>query len=276
MKTFEEQCVTLRKKGCSIIEIMKVTGRAKSSVYTHIKNIPLSDERIQQYKAASGKRIRKFALARKGKSVRSFRPFTTWSAEKVLLISHLLFDGEIARVRCVYNNRSETLIERVATLMREWYDFEPNRYQNKLTGVYRISYHNVVLGAYVQKKSKELLQKIRAMPLDFKREFIRAFFDDEGCIDFRPLTNRRRIRGYQKDVRILKIINRLLKEFNIESHIEFPNEVVVAGKINLIRFEKEINFSPGIYMNGNRTNSRWKKHIEKRELLKMAINSFKT
>lgn len=276
MTSFKEQCIALRKKGYSIIEIMKATARAKSSIYTHVKDIPLSDKRIRQYKIAAGKRIRKFALARKGKSSRSFRPFSTWSADSVLLIAHFLFDGEIARVKCVYNNRSEALIERVTRLMREFYDFEPKRYQNKLTGVFRISYHNVMLGAYIQKKSVELLRRVKRMPLALKREFVRAFFDDEGCIDYRPKENRRAIRGYQKDVRILRIIKSLLTDFAIDSRVVFPNEVVIVGKENLMRFEREINFSSGIYVNGNRSNSRWKKHVEKRELLKQAIKSFKS
>lgn len=276
MNAFAQQCIALRKKDYSIVEIMKATGRAKTSIYTHIKNIPLSDRRVAQYKIASGKRIRKFALARKGKSVRSFRSFSAWSSDSVLLIAHFLFDGEIARVRCAYNNRSEALIERVEKLMRNWYDFEPSRYQNPLTGVYRISYHNVVLGDYIKKKSVELLRKVRGMSLDLKREFVRAFFDDEGCMDFRPQTNHRRIRGYQKNVRVLGIVRDLLKELGIESHIELPNEIIITGKENLIWFEREINFSPGVYINGNRSNSRWKRHIEKRDLLKQAIKSFKT
>ncbi len=114
------------------------------------------------------------------------------------------------------------------------------------------------------------------MPLDFKREFVRAFFDDEGCMDFRPKTNHRRVRGYQKEVHVLKIVRELLEEFSIDSHIEMPNEVVIVGKDNLQRFEQEINFSPGVYMNGNRSNSRWKKHMEKRVLLRRAIESFKS
>ncbi|MFA6519356.1 MAG: LAGLIDADG family homing endonuclease [Candidatus Paceibacterota bacterium] len=255
---------------------MKVTGRAKSSIHTYIKDIPLSKERMKQIRVASGNRIRKFAIARKGKSTRLFRPFEAWSADAVLLVAHLLFDGEIVRVRCVYNNRSEVLIARVARLMREWYDFEPKRYKNPLTGVYRISYHNVGLGAYIQTKSIELLRQIKRMPLDLKREFVRAFFDDEGCIDYRPEENRRSVRGYQKDVRILKIIKSLLADFGITSRIVLPNEVVIVGKENLMKFEREINFSPGVYMNGNRSNSRWKKHVEKRELLKQAIKSFKS
>lgn len=275
MNAFKEQCIALRRKGYSINEIMKATGRAKSSIRTHIKEIPLSKERMKQYREASGKWIRKFALARKGKSERSFQNFDTWSTETVLLLGHLLFDGEIAKGRCVYNNRSKALIERVEKLMHERYDFEPKWYQNQITGVWRISYHNVALSAYLNKKSKELLRGIGKMSLDLKREFIRAFFDDEGCMDFRPKKNIRRIRGYQKDVQVLKIIKDLLADFNIAANIVLPNEVVITGKEKLMKFEKEINFSPGVFMNGNRSNSRWKKHMEKRELLKQAIASFK-
>lgn len=275
MKSFRELCVELRKKDKSILEIMRITGRPKTSVYEQIKGIPLSQKRIQQRKIDAGKWIRKFAIARKGKSTRPVRSLGAWSADTVLLVAHFLFDGEITRVRCVYNNRSEALIERVVRLMSEWYDFEPKRYQNQLTGVYRISYHNVVLGTYIQKKSIELLRQIKNMSTDLKIEFIRAFFDDEGCMDFRPRTKHRRIRGYQKNVKVLKIIRTLLKELGIESHIEPPNEVVIVGKENLIKFEQGINFSQGVYINGNRSNSRWKKHIEKRELLKQAIKSFK-
>lgn len=276
METFKELCIELRKQDRSIIEIMRITGRPKTSIYAHIKGMPLSTKRIEQSRAASGKQIREFAIARKGKSARAFRPLEEWSADSVLLIAHLLFDGEIARTRCAYNNRSIILIERVERLMREWYDFEPSRYYNKMTGVSRITYNNVALGSFLNTKSRELLQEIKKMPSDLKREFVRAFFDDEGCMDYRPDENRRSIRGYQKDVRILKIIKSLLADFDIAARIVLPNEVVIVGKENLKRFEREINFSAGVYMNGNRSNSRWKKHVEKRELLKQAIASFKS
>lgn len=274
MNDFKKQCIALRKKGYSINEIMEVTGKAKGSIYGHIKDIPLSEKRMKQYREASGKWIRKFALARKGRSVRPFRPFETWSAETVLLVAHLLFDGEIAKGKCVYNNRSRALIARVEKLLRALYDFEPKRFKNEATGVWKTNYYNVALSAYLKGKSKELLRQIKGMPLDLKLEFVRAFFDDEGCMDFRP--GRKRVRGYQKDVRVLKLIKALLIDFGITARIILPNEVVIVGKENLIRFEHKINFSPGIFINGNRTNSIWKKHIEKRELLKQAIKSFKS
>jgi intein/homing endonuclease len=158
--------------------------------------------------------------------------------------------------------------------MRQVYAFEPKRYYDRTTGVIRISYYNVALGEYMGEKARELPQKIVALPKDLKREMIRAFFDDEGCMDFRPNKNIRQIRGYQKDTRVLKLIATLLFDFNIQSRIALPNEVVISGRENLIRFQKEIGFSPGVYINGNRTNSTWKKHLEKRELLGRAINSY--
>ena len=254
---------------------MKETGRPKTSIYEHIKDIPLSHARMEQYRVASGEHIRKFALARKGKSVRAFRPFRSWSPETVLLVAHLLFDGEIVRTKCVYNNRSEALIERVKMLLNQWYDFEPKRYENLMTGVHRISYHNVALAIFLHEKSQELLSRILTMPLDFKREFIRAFFDDEGCMDFR-LPGHRRVRGYQKDIRILQIIKVLLADLGIKARIQLPNEVVIIGKENLLRFEQEINFSHGVYINGKRSNSRWKKDLEKRAILRMAIESYQS
>ena len=275
MKPFKERCIELRKQDKSIIEIMRITGRAKSSIHTHIKNIPLSDKRVQQYKVAAGKRIRKFALARKGKSTRPFKRFEKWTPDTVLLVAHLIFDGEI-RHGGIYNNRSEMLIKRVEYCMRSLYDFEPTRYKNILTGVSRISYYNVELAIFLKQKANELVKSIKKMPIRLKSEFLRAFFDDEGCMDYRPQSGRRQIRGYQKDVRILKLARALLTDLNIDSRVVEPNEIVVAGKENLMRFEKEINFSHGVYMNGDRSNSRWKKHIEKRELLRQAIKSFKS
>jgi len=266
----------LRKEGHTLFEIVKIIRRPKSSVYGYIKDIPLSSTRMRSIRKASGDRIRKFALARKGKSARPFKRFGEWQTETVSLVAHLLFDGSIClNSGCTYNNRNEALISCVEECMKVVYGFEPTRYTNPLTEVSRISYYNVALADYINDKSRELLQCISHFPGNYKREFVRAFFDDEGCVDYRPEQNRRSIRGYQKDVKILRLIQSLLKNLGIESRIIRPNEVIIVGKVNLIRFEQKIGFSFGVCINGNRSNSRWKKHVEKRELLKQAIKSFK-
>ncbi len=192
----------------------------------------------------------------------------------MFLVSHLIFDGEVSRTTCSYNNQNDALITRVRHLMRRVYQFEPKQYKNSLTGVTRISYYNVALGAYMQEKSKELLSIALTLPKELKRNMVKAFFDDEGCMDFRQTRNIRQVRGYQKNVAVLKIIQKLLLEFDIPAALRAPNEIVISRKSNLEKFQKEIGFSPGVYINGNRTNSTWKKHLEKRVLLDRAINSY--
>lgn len=275
MDSFKEQCIALRRQDKSVIEIMKITGKPKTSIYQHIRDIPLSPARVQQYKTAAAARIRKYPLERKGKSIRPFSRFSHWTPDTVRLVAHLIFDGEITHGSCIYNNRSLALIRHVEKLMRFLYSFEPKQWLNQLTGVLRISYHNVALSAYMREKASNLLEEIGGLSIECKRAFLEAFFDDEGCMDFRPVTNHRRVRGYQKDVSILVLVQHLLNDFGIPARVVKPNEVIVIGKENLMKFEREINFSPGVYMNGNRSNSRWKKHIEKRELLRRAIKSFK-
>jgi hypothetical protein len=87
--------------------------------------------------------------------------------------------------------------------------------------------------------------------------------------------NKRQIRGYQNEVTVLKIVSQLLANMNIKSNLRGRNEVLISGKENLMKFRDEINFSKGVRINPNRTNSLWKKNLEKRRLLDMAIASFK-
>lgn len=276
MSSFKDTCVRLRKQNLTLNEIVKITGRPKTSVYSHIYNIPLSSEKVAIIKQQSGLRIRQFAINRKGKSHRKFKKFFRWNKESVIFTAHFIFDGEIKYGSCIYNNRNLSLLNKVSTAIKSIYEFEPILYLNKETNVYRISYHNVALSNYLKEKSIKLLENIKNLPKKLKIEFVRAFFDDEGCIDFRPKKNSRRIRGYQKNIAILNLIRSLLLDLGINSKVVEPNEVVITGKENLVKFQKEINFSVGVRLNGRRSNSIWKKSLEKRILLDKAIKSFKS
>lgn len=268
-------CIELRKKDFTLPEIVKITGLSKSTVYFHIQNLPLSKTKRLEISLANAARARHIAKKRHEISARLLRRFTKWNNSLVRLIAHLMFDGEIKHGGCIYNNRNSVLLDSVAKDMREIYPLEPRRYFNKCTGVERISYFNVPLGAYVKEKVSELLSNVNDMPLNHKREFLRAFFDDEGCIDFRPERNHRKIRGYQKRSETLHLVQKLLTHFNIESRVILPNEVNITGHANLERFQNEIGFSPGVRINGKRSNSIWKQSLEKREILRRAIESYK-
>ena len=275
MKSFKEQCVALRKKDKTLNEIVKITGRSKTSVWFHIRNISLSPQKRQEISRRTRQQALRVAASRKGKALRSYKPFKNWTPELVLLISHLMFDGEILKRKCVYHNRSHALTGRVERLMCEVYDFSPIISIDKVSGVRRVRYYNVALSHYLHNKAVELQRDIVGFSWDKQREFIRAFFDDEGCMDYRPRSNVRRVRGYQNDQTILRTIQSLLAKRDITSKLENGNEIVIIGKGNLKNFQSEINFSEGVYINPNRSNSRWKQEIEKRELLNMAIASFK-
>ena len=276
MTSFKEQCIELRKKDKTLNEIVKITGRSKTSVYFHIKDIALSSRKQKEISKNIRQQARKIAAARKGRSLRQFKPFLEWTSETVLLISHLMFDGEILKRKCVYHNRSVALTNRVQKLMLLVYNFPPIVSVDKTSEVRRVSYHNVALSNYLHDKALEIRKSISNLPLKYQREYIRAFFDDEGCMDYRPQRNIRRVRGYQKDRRVLVSIKSLLERFKIESKIREPNEIVIYGKENLLRFQQEINFSKGVRLNPRRANSIWKQPIEKRVLLDRAIKSFKT
>lgn len=274
MNVFKQQCTDLRKKDHTLPEIVRITGRSKTSIYFHIKNIPLSASKQVQIKNNTRKRAIQIAKFKKGKSLRSFKAFPNWDIDTVCLVAHLIFDGEIKQYGCAYNNRSNALISKVERKMKYIYNFSPKRYRNSDTGVIRISYYNVALANYLKERSQQLLNAILDLPKEHKREFLKAFFNDEGCIDFKPKKNSRRVRGYQKDTTILEIVQKLLRDFNIYAQIQLPNEIVISKKDNLLKFQEEINFSPGVKVNGNRSNSVWKKHIEKRSILRDAMDSY--
>lgn len=273
--SFKNSCLELRKKDYTLNEIVNATGRPKTSIYFHIKDTPLSKEKVKSIHINSGKRIRKEALKRKGKSRREFKKIERWDKKSVRLLANLLFDGQITKSSLVYHNRSKALIQIVTNNMQTYYKYKPITKMDEKTKVMRISYHNVALAKHFNKKSKELLEKIETMSLELKRIFLKAFFDDEGCIHYDRRSRKKEVRGYQHNRKILELVYNLLKKFDIESKINKNfKEITISRKKNLKKFAKEINFSLGVKINGKRTNSIWKKSLEKRNILKMAIDSY--
>jgi len=175
MNSFKQKCIELRRQDFTLPEIVKMTGRPKTSVYFHIQNLPLSTEKQQQIRKASAERIKAFPSARKGKSKRAFIKFSRWDKDTVFLVSHLLFDGEIRRGGCTYNNRSPSLIRNFESAVASIYEYTPRRHINKITGVRRTSYFNVALSAYLEEKSKLLIGEIAQLSPALKQEFLQAF-----------------------------------------------------------------------------------------------------
>lgn len=268
-----DECRKLRKGGFTLGEIIRKVRLAKTTVYDHVRDIAiLPATRARVYREAT-KRINEYNIReRRGKCVpgRIFFKPTRWSHELVYVLAHLLFDGRITRRGFEYFNRNSALYEGVRKAIKNLFGIDSKIFPRDY-GVKQIRYYYVELGIYVQEKSSELLDYILAASREEKRIFLHAFFDDEGSIHFKQ----RIVRGFQHDGKILALVQRLLRDFNIESRIDSTHyEVVISRKQNLINFRDEIGFSRGIFINPERSNSIWKQKLEKREILDRAIASY--
>ena len=267
----KEKVKTLRKQGFSLNELVKITGIPKTSVHDWVTDIVLSkkaQKRISQ-------KITENALKLNG--VRNYkRRFVPkpadWSHQLISTVCHFMFDGDVSSHSCSYSSRNKSQILRMRKLVTDIFLIEPI-IKSQSGGVIRISYHYTDLAEYISFKSKELIIYIVNSIEEEQRTFLRAFFDDEGCVTFNK--GRKQIRGYQHSYKMLKLIQDLLQNFGIKSQINNTKvEITITGKENLVKFQDEINFSPDIYINHLRKNSLWRNKISKSEILKRAIDSY--
>jgi hypothetical protein len=274
-KNTKQICIKLRRKGLTLGEIVKITKLPKTTIYHHIDKIPLPTAVEKRVKREAITRLNKFSQDKKGKCIpgRVVLKPQKYTNELIFLIAHFMFDGDIYKGSCSYQNRSKELIDRTRDSMKNLFNLTPYYKFYKDTEVHRISYHYIELADYFRGKFKELKQYIKTASLPEKKIFIQAFFDDEGCAY--KWNNIRKVRGYQYDLETLNLIHNLLNDFDIKNRIEEKGkEIVISKKENLVKFRDKINFSKGIYINPNRKNSIWKKKLEKRKILDIIINSY--
>ena len=143
----------------------------------------------------------------------------------------------------------------------------------------------------VQVQNKPILTFLRSLIRDYRshylyipkfidkkelqKEFLSAFYDDEGCVSLRIFKKtkeiKRNITLSSNSLILLEEIKKILQEnFNIKSNKiikdtkkvgdrEFINYVLsITGKENFVRFKDKINFT----------------HLDKREKLQKMINSY--
>jgi len=277
---FKQKCIDLRLQNYTLGEMVKILNRPKTTIFFHIQNIPkgkLLSEKLSKISRQKISKARENGLTtKKGVSWkgRHCKEFKEWTPELVNLVAHVIFDGEIRNCGTMYHNRSVALIDNFKKKVELIYDYEPIMIKNK-DGVFRLSYHSVELTNFLRIKKQELTENILKFSSSFQKEFLIAFFDDEGNITFNG--KKRIVRGYQHNLKILEIVKKLLLKFGINSHIDKRYfEIIIGRRENILKFSEEINFSKGLRVNGKRSNSIWKKSLEKRKILQMALASYQT
>lgn len=271
----KKECIKLRSEGLSLNELSNVLKLPKTTVYDWVSHkiilSPEAKERIQ-------KRIIKGSL--KGnqsvnrKSIKFIPEPDNWTPELASIVGHFLFDGYRLgnKEGYAYCSRNLSQIERMNRLVLKVFKIKPSIRIGD-NNVIRSQFFSVKLNKYINNKKREIFNFLPTASFSIKQAFLRAFFDDEGCITFSK--NKKQVRGFQHSEKILKSIQNLLQDFGIKSHINNTKvEITISRKENLIKFQKEINFSPDIFINHKRKNGIWKYKIDKRSILNKAIESY--
>lgn len=262
-------------KGHSLGEISFATGSAKSTIYGHVRDISLSPNQRKCIELRRRERNRNKINPRKGKCLagRGIIKPKSWSNDLVHIVAHFMFDGRISNDSCIYYSKDRYQIDHMRKLLYKTFKAKP-RIQLRDNNVYGLVFYHVEFVDYIKNRRDGLLCYLNngASKLK-KRIFLRAFFDDEGCVFYKG--DKRRVRGYQKSLYILSQIKDLLSNFGIKGRINKETiSIEISSQSNLEKFSKEINFSPRIYINPERKNSIWNKRISKRKILDLLLKSY--
>ncbi len=279
MKKLENELISrsikLRMRGYSFGEISSIMGFVKSTLYAYLKNIPLSPKQKECIEDRRKEKCNKKPNPRKDKCLpgREIIKPGSWSNDLVHIVAHFMFDGMVTEDGCIYYSKDKYQIDHMKRLLAKVFKAKP-RVEKRDNGVYGLVFYHVELADYIKNRKEKLLSYLNnGAPKSSKRIFLRSFFDDEGGVFYK--NDKRRVRGYQKSRLILGQIKDLMFSFGIEGRINNKgNNIEISGRYNLVRFAKEINFSPQIYMNPKRKNSIWKKRISKRRILALLLKAY--
>ena len=268
----KQVCRSLRKHGYSIGQIARRLQVSESTVHWHVKDICLTDAQRERLKRQKRALMAKVNARRKGKPLKPvsfYKP--PWSLALVHLIAHLSFDGRIDRYGCYYYSRSYQQAQHVRRSLKWLLGITP-KIKRRPSGIWVVSFYNVVVADWLACKENELLHTVSSHP-EWRRQWLQALFDDEGHIHLSPPV--RRVRASQNNMSVLRYAQRFLGSMRIASRIDrHAHAVEITGRNNLANFRRLINFSHGIYVNENRKNGLWSQPLEKRKLLNLTLKSY--
>jgi len=178
----------------------------------------------------------------------------------------------VDRYGCSYYNREYGQVLHVKQLLERLLGVTP-KVRLRPNGIWVVSYYNVAVAAWLSQKEQGLLHVVGKRP-HWQQLWLQALFDDEGHIH---ISNHvRRVRASQDDLDVLRRARQFLETMGIESRIDQGARAVeITGRRNLMMFKRLINFSPGICLNASRKNGLWNQPLEKRELLDLALDSYR-
>jgi hypothetical protein len=190
------------------------------------------------------------------------------------VLGHIIGDGYVEMNKGTpligYTNKCTTLIDEFKMSIKEVFG-HTTPYERILNyDVHNVRYSAIIgcilsnLIGQLPDSLTQMLLMISQLDEECKSSFLRALFDDEGCVTI----NKYQVIIEMTNRKVIEVIKTLLLDFEIESGktSERINEdrlpkykLAVSGKENLTRFDKIIGFS----------------HPIKREKLRLLLNGYK-
>lgn len=238
------EVLRLRKEGYTIPEIREEIGEniSQSLLYswTSADRVPLPVKDFRELKTEFS---------------------NTDISDLAVIVGHIIGDGGISRDHVLhYCNTEEFLIEKFRSSMSNLFGTnkkpreEPSgimrlNYGRKYSRLMRSLFGNFAEGSKDNSDNKRITEQIEVMPDDWKNTMLRSLYEDDGSV---PRTQNY-VSLKQKHKRIITWVRKHLKQLGIHSGLTEDNSLWllrVSGYSNLMKFRKEIGFSPG-YRKGN-------------------------
>lgn len=264
-----------RREGESLKRLVVEFGLPKSTIQGWIASITLSQSARNRIDERA-KEQRRGVRSNRRLALPSTIYFTPFSPDLIRFFAHCLFDGSIRHDQVIYYSSHLALAEKFADNGQKIFGLKP-KWGKKEVGVLRVHFFSRNLAEFLLSRRKFLFENIGHMDRDHQLEFLKAFFNDEGSVTYREESGKKAVRGYQKDVDILRIVASLLQGLGIDSRLEsleHSPEIAIRGRENIEKFAQFIGFDAGVSFLATRKNSYYPKPIEKRIVLRQLIASY--
>jgi hypothetical protein len=250
----------LRKKGHSLDEIHRmVDGVSRRTVAKYIREVQLTEEQKKRLELSSQRGMRKGQMDLIKRTTKKIKPQTgEITLSKVRIISHLLFDGHVEdkKWRVFFTCSSPKIIKQFINDVKEVYGLTKHSIVNENNkGCYSIVFSSILmvkdlktLAASYSCKSENIRvpQFIKEGTIEFKREFLRCFWSDEGGLGIIQKTKQFTLVATQTNIAFLKEIANIHEEFGIHYTLsEKKFQIFISRKAEKQRFAERIGFLDG-------------------------------
>ncbi len=162
--------------------------------------------------------------------------------EKIRIYAHTVFDGCLSHSKAnsymvSYINKNVELLNEFKRDLEKVYGLKVSVHKNKreVSTVYccsKLMYYDLL-----NFDRKAILKNS-----DFKKIYLRAFFDDEGCVSFNPNVNNFCISGSQHNQKEILFIKSLLDYFRIKNNV-YKYQIEITQNKSILKYSKLIGFT---------------------------------